>query len=363
MEDTKIFGVIYIITNKVSGTQYVGQTTQTMKQRFSNHKTAGRKHKLKTVLCNAMYSYGVDNFMCEEVQTAYSRLELDLAEKDAIVYYNTLFPNGYNLTTGGYGFNHIQETKDRLSSMFKGKEGYWKDKQLTEEHKKNLSLAKMGYKWSDEAIQSRSEGIKTFYTNLRNNDPDSYEKYISSRRNPSHLHTPEAREKARLGKIGTHPLYSEERNKKISLTLKSNGHKPSEECTIKANEARRGTHHSEESKQKMSEALKGKEPHNKFIPTEEQKELILEMLSSNKSPREISIILFGEYRKTLIYRVVKDLGYVTSPDSGVEEQTVRVTCRFCGKEFEDYASNKRNFCSKSCRAKDIYKKRKNIQST
>ena len=38
MEDKEIYGYIYLITNLINKKQYVGQTVQTIEQRFKEHR-------------------------------------------------------------------------------------------------------------------------------------------------------------------------------------------------------------------------------------------------------------------------------------------------------------------------------------
>ena len=57
---------IYLITNLISGKQYVGKTCYTLSHRFSQH---CNRDDYATYLHNAIKKYGRDNFKIEEICT------------------------------------------------------------------------------------------------------------------------------------------------------------------------------------------------------------------------------------------------------------------------------------------------------
>lgn len=104
-------GYIYCITNDVTGKQYVGQTSSTVRKRFNDHLRCGKSDENTTsLLYRAMRKYGVEHFSVEtiEVVSGSSREELKSILNDREVFHiatlNTYKPNGYNLTEGGFAF-------------------------------------------------------------------------------------------------------------------------------------------------------------------------------------------------------------------------------------------------------------------
>lgn len=94
-------GFIYKITNLINKKVYIGQTVNTVEQRFIEHKSqykAGR-YSSSRPLYNAFEKYGIDNFIIEEIEQIPNDL-LNEREKYWIKYYNSYY-EGYNATLGG----------------------------------------------------------------------------------------------------------------------------------------------------------------------------------------------------------------------------------------------------------------------
>lgn len=91
-------GSIYIIRNTINDKVYIGQTTQTIGIRFTNHKMASRTEE-DTKFYRAIRKYGEDKFypeLLEEVEIE----NLNDRERYWIKYYDSYY-NGYNSTLGG----------------------------------------------------------------------------------------------------------------------------------------------------------------------------------------------------------------------------------------------------------------------
>ena len=101
--------------------QYVGQTKQQCKVRFSAHKVSAQKPKFN--FGKALAIYGYDLFTFQEVYIAFDKLALDHAEKQLI---SELKPT-YNMTSGGAGQSASfirDETRKKRSDSAKAK---WAD--------------------------------------------------------------------------------------------------------------------------------------------------------------------------------------------------------------------------------------------
>lgn len=110
----KVYGIIYKITNTITGVVYVGQTVSHRKNkgkfrpfgmvgRFNDHISEAvnnTKKKQCSYLNNAIRKYGKDMFVVELLEHC-PRESLDDREQYYIESLNTIFPNGYNLTPGG----------------------------------------------------------------------------------------------------------------------------------------------------------------------------------------------------------------------------------------------------------------------
>jgi len=147
--------IIYLITNKINGNQYVGQTTQPLHKRISQHKSGVRN---KSAINNALRKYGVENFTFSVIGKYYTIEDLDNAEEYFIQYYNCMSPNGYNLKAGRINFRQTEEVKRKISiantnpsEATRKKMSLCKlGKPLSETHKRNLSILHKGRIWSPE---------------------------------------------------------------------------------------------------------------------------------------------------------------------------------------------------------------------
>ena len=91
-----IQGKIYVITNKVNGKQYVGQTSRNLDDRFYEHCYDKRS---TSHIHNAIQKYGISNFTIEELETV-DIIQLDEREQFWIQQLDT-YKNGYNKNIGG----------------------------------------------------------------------------------------------------------------------------------------------------------------------------------------------------------------------------------------------------------------------
>lgn len=125
------YGVVYLITNKVNGKHYVGQTKQSIEERFKQHT------KADTYIGNAIRKYGAENFTIEILAECETQEEMDERERFFVEKLDCKRPKGYNCTDGGEGirgFHHTEETKAQISATMTGSK-------QTDEHRANSSAA------------------------------------------------------------------------------------------------------------------------------------------------------------------------------------------------------------------------------
>jgi group I intron endonuclease len=132
--------VVYLITNKINGKKYVGQTVKPLHNRWIQHgKSSNRRN---TYFTNAIQKYGRESFKIETLRICHSKPEMDRIEKFYIAKLGTLRPGGYNLTTGGEGTpGHTVSKAGRL----------------------RMRKAQLGKKHSEETKAKRSASLKLAY--------------------------------------------------------------------------------------------------------------------------------------------------------------------------------------------------------
>lgn len=158
--------VIYRITNTINQKVYIGQTTQGLKKRKGEHvyrfNRGERDHKLYL----AFKKYGIDSFVFESICTALKSEYLNELEQQLISEYNS-FSKGYNMTIGGDAVS--QETRDKLSKIFRGRKITWYDKILESRAKNPNDLRQKYHLLQKEGVTFEVHNLTKF---CRENDLD-----------------------------------------------------------------------------------------------------------------------------------------------------------------------------------------------
>ena len=116
-------GYISKITNNITKKIYIGKTIQPLVEtRWKQHKNLSYKNKGCTALKGAFSKYGIDNFTFTIIIICFNE-DCNIYEKEYIHKYNSLVPNGYNISEGGNGGplfkgkHHSIETKNKLTKI------------------------------------------------------------------------------------------------------------------------------------------------------------------------------------------------------------------------------------------------------
>ncbi len=134
---TRCFGSIFLTTNPFNGKQYVGQTVRDLLGEAKQYKGSG------ILISRALDKYGRQNFTRILLCECSSQQELDAMETYWIIRLNTLHPNGYNITSGGFGgcgYNNWDVDKQEK----------FKERMLTV----NQEVHSLGWTFTDEGKQS-----------------------------------------------------------------------------------------------------------------------------------------------------------------------------------------------------------------
>jgi group I intron endonuclease len=142
--------VVYLITNTVNGMQYVGQTTRSLAVRWKAHRKPG---SACTLLRRAIAKYGKHSFKIETLAICSTLSELNEKEVNYIKHFNTLSPNGYNLTTGGNNTFHSDAAKSAMRKARQRQVPPMSGKTHSAETRAKMTAAKLGRIASNETRQ------------------------------------------------------------------------------------------------------------------------------------------------------------------------------------------------------------------
>lgn len=232
-----VYGIIYMVKNKVNGKCYIGQTVKkngfndrygvgngrTMIESF--YKARKQNNDSSDVVLEDIKKYGLDSFEINEcIDYAFSKAELDIKEKTYISIYQSMINNSYNNCNSNNNNNFIDKITNGIfvinpySNYYIG--GY---------NKTSGGAGIKDYKWPEESKQKLKE--------IKN--------------------TPEAIERAR--KAATKENLSPETLKKRSESLKGHYISDDTKSLISGNIEKMwedGKYSSEEVKKNMSEGQK-----------------------------------------------------------------------------------------------------------
>jgi group I intron endonuclease len=161
-------GFIYKITNIITNKCYIGETKEKNPEtRWKQHKRTIEKGIGCPALQNAVKKYGIDNFIFKVLIICFDEERFKF-EKEYIKKYNSISPNGYNLTSGGegggfIGKKHSQETVNKISNTLKNK--YINDdelrKNVTEKNKRLMNLKETKEKITNSVLNTeRCKSLK-----------------------------------------------------------------------------------------------------------------------------------------------------------------------------------------------------------
>ena len=293
-------GYIYLITDTTNGMEYTGKHHYHIEGQLDpNYHGSG-------VIIKNIYKKRPETLKEEYIKTCYSEEEMNSDEQYYIEVFDTLYPNGYNLTEGGDGGVACEETRKKMSEVHKGKK-------LSEETKKKLSEAHSGEKHpmfgkhhSEESKKKMSESRKGIPApNKGVSMSEETKKKLSEAIKEKFIYDEEYRRKISEAHKNisddVHRKMSESRKKLYSSGMKHPmlGKQHSEESKKKMSEShkgkpshRKGEQLSEETKKKISEANKGKTPPNKGKPMSEEEKKKLR--NGKRSKKVLQLSLTGE---------------------------------------------------------------------
>jgi len=164
------FYYVYITTNLLNGKQYIGDRSCTCNPEKDTYIGSGRP-----AFYNAKIKYGKENFKKEILEFFDTKEDAFNAQEKYIKKYNTLIPNGYNISPkGGHGVKDCwseeskqkikgfrnKEIRIKISNSLKNKPHKHIGVTRTEETRKKISLKKLGRITSEKTKLKISDTLK-----------------------------------------------------------------------------------------------------------------------------------------------------------------------------------------------------------
>lgn len=238
IKDNIVMGHIYVLLFP-NGKRYIGQTLQSVKERMFQH-ISNAKRGCPFLVHKAIRKYAQENVKIEKVLTLKcTQSYLDFIEDRAIIVFNTLAPNGYNLKRGGSYGVHNEETKAKMVIARARRDP------VSEDTKAKMSISHKGKRLSQESIAKRSLSHRG-----KHRSEETKAKMSAARRGkPSPM-------KGRRHSEETKAKMSANNKRYWKGKTKLKGRRLSEQTKMKISLALKGRRLSEETKAKVSAARK-----------------------------------------------------------------------------------------------------------
>lgn len=154
-----MYGIVYLVHNKINGKNYVGLTIGNLFKRMSDHYTVARIHKDNNYFMRALRKYKKIDWEWRVLQEAVDKEHLNMLEDYWGRFFKVMIPNGYNTRGfGSYG-KHIKETKEKISELLKGNKNHLGCRH-TKETKQKMSKTRKGKIFTKEHCENMSESRK-----------------------------------------------------------------------------------------------------------------------------------------------------------------------------------------------------------
>lgn len=162
---------VYMHINKSNNKKYIGITGQDAERRWRED---GSGYKGNRYFSNSIKKHGWDNFKHIVLAGGLTKKEAEAREIELISQYNTTDRSkGYNIANGGNANGmHSEETRKLMSKKAKQRKPdynklktMWdnnRNREYTDEHKRNISKALTGKKLSKEHVKAISEAHKGY---------------------------------------------------------------------------------------------------------------------------------------------------------------------------------------------------------
>lgn len=194
--------VLYVITNRRTGMEYVGTTIQSARARWREHLTHARRGTRQSPLYAAMRMDGVGSFDFAILDTAMTYEELLEKERAVILTRGTLFPRGYNLVKGGrgnFGWKMREDTRAKIAAKAIGRSAWNRGVPLSAETRQKLSAIRRASPSTPAQLDARRRNGST---------PEARAKISAAAKARWAALSPEERERrfTRLRGLGARPL-------------------------------------------------------------------------------------------------------------------------------------------------------------
>lgn len=210
---------VYRVVNMITGKSYIGKTTVGYLKRMRKHEL-NALNKVNRRLYDSMNHHGFSCFIVGVLSEHTSIDELNKAEISAIEEFNSLIPNGYNMTLGGDGGYTLSKwSTERRENLYKQQALTRTGVKRTTEQRERMSQAQQGKIISVEQREQVSKKLSDRYIVMSDEDKLKVVKSLmeSDYSRKGTTHTPKSKQlmsEAHKGKSHIERYGIEEANRK-----------------------------------------------------------------------------------------------------------------------------------------------------